>query len=235
MSVGQCSTNTKENSIHKQTINLKQYLISIYYNKKVEKDDKAFKRASNYCMTLLKKEYCGEDFIFKEYEITTALDFKRVWKTIYTELNKVGGKIKKMHIFSHSSKTDEGNTIDGLEFVPIQQSGKIIEDGTISFAEIAKLEKLRWSPKSDLILHGCNTGLRGIHSQSIADAFAISQEKCKVHGQKGWAYFSKREHVYIETKPYDTNIYLWAYRRARNGFMEKGERIKPLIVERKSK
>ena len=88
-----------------------------------------------------------------------------------------------MHVFSHSSKTDGGN--DGLEFLSTRNDrNEVTEDGTISYDEISQLEKLRWSPNANLVLHGCNTGLRGTSVQSIADVFAIRQEKCRVHGQK---------------------------------------------------
>ena len=117
-----------------------------------------------------------------------------------------------MHVFSHSSKTDGGN--DGLEFLSTRNDrNEVTEDGTISYDEISQLEKLRWSPNANLVLHGCNTGLRGTSVQSIADVFAIRQEKCRVHGQKGWAYFSRKEAVYERTSPTDKEIYLWAFSR----------------------
>ena len=100
-------------------------------------------------------------------------------------------KVKEMHIFSHSSKTDGGN--DGLEFLSTRNSdNKVIEDGTISYSEISGLEKLRWSLNANLVLHGCNTGLRGQSVQSIADVFAIRQEKCRVHGQKDGLIFLRK-------------------------------------------
>ena len=133
--------------------------------------------------------------IYGSISVTSGQDFKKVWSTIYSELNKNVAKVKEMHIFSHSSKTDGGN--DGLEFLSTRNSdNKVIEDGTISYSEISGLEKLRWSLNANLVLHGCNTGLRGQSVQSIADVFAIRQEKCRVHGQKGWAYFSKKDSVY---------------------------------------
>ena len=71
---------------------------------------------------------------------------------------------------------------------------------------------------------------------SIADVFAIRQEKCRVHGQKGWAYFSKKDSVYERTSPTDTVIYLWAYSRGNNSYIGNvtgGEKIGALIVEKK--
>ena len=112
----------------------------------------------------------------------------------------------------------------------------LLEDGTISYSEISELEKLRWSPNANLVLHGCNTGLRGTSVQSIADVFAIRQEKCRVHGQKGWAYFSRNEAVYERTSPADKEIYLWAFSRGNNSYVGNvigGEKIPALIVEKK--
>ncbi|ENV18038.1 hypothetical protein [Acinetobacter guillouiae] len=235
MSQGTCTTNQKNNSIHEQKVGLKEYLISIYYQSPKKDDDKAFKRASNHCLSKLKLNNCGENFIFKEYQITTGPDFKKIWTEIFSELNKSVAKVKEMHIFSHSSKTDGGN--DGLEFISVVDSDKnVIEDGTISFGEISQLEKLRWSPNADLILHGCNTGVRGVHPQAIADVFAIRQEKCRVHGQTGWGYFSKTEGFYTKATPNDKELYLWAYSRGRNNYLgnlETANKMPALIVEKR--
>lgn len=235
MTQGTCKTNNQQNSIHQQPIGLKEYLICIYYDKAKKGDDKAFERASNYCMSQMKVEYCGENYVFKTYKITSGIDFKKVWTSIHTELNTKVGKVKKMHIFSHSSKTEGGN--DGLEFLSTRNNKDVvIEDGTISFGEIRALEKLRWSADSDLVLHGCNTGLRGTEAQCIADVFANRQVKCRVHGQKGWAYFSKKENIYERTSPADTVIYLWAYSRGSNNYVGNingGEKIPALIVQKK--
>ena len=235
MTQGTCKTNQTSNSIHKQPIGLQEYFICIYYDKAKKGDDKAFQIASNHCLSQLKLANCGDNFVFKEYKVTSGQDFKKVWSTIYSELNKNVAKVKEMHIFSHSSKTDGGN--DGLEFLSTRNSdNKVIEDGTISYSEISGLEKLRWSLNANLVLHGCNTGLRGQSVQSIADVFAIRQEKCRVHGQKGWAYFSKKDSVYERTSPTDTVIYLWAYSRGNNSYIGNvtgGEKIGALIVEKK--
>lgn len=235
MTQGTCKTNKEKNSVHEQPISLKEYLICIYYHKPSASDDRAFQRASNYCLSLLKLENCGDNFIFKEYQVTSGQDFKRIWTTIFTELNKNVAKVKEMHVFSHSSKTDGEN--DGLEFLSTRDArNKVLEDGTISYSEISQLEKLRWSLNANLVLHGCNTGLRGTSAQSIADVFAIRQEKCRVHGQKGWAYFSKKEAVYERTSSTDKNIYLWAYSRGSNSYVGNvigGDKIPALIVEKK--
>lgn len=235
MTQGTCTTNKEPNSIHKQPIGLKEYLICIYYDNAKEGDDKAFQRASNHCLSQLKLKHCGDNYIFKDYKVTSGQDFKKVWSDISTELSKNVAKVKAMHIFSHSSKT--GGENDGLEFLSTRSSdNNVVEDGTISYSEISSLEKLRWSLNADLILHGCNTGLRGTSVQSIADVFAIKQEKCKVYGQKGWAYFSKSEVVYERTSPTDKEIYLWAYNRGSNSYIGNvvgGEKIPALIVEKK--
>ena len=235
MTQGKCTTNKETDSVHQQPISLKEYLICIYYDKAVKGDDKAFQRASNHCLSQLKLKNCGENFVFKEYKVTSGQDFKTIWSAIFAELNKNVAKVKEMHVFSHSSKTDGGN--DGLEFLSTRDArNEVLEDGTISYSEISQLEKLRWSPDANLVLHGCNTGLRGTSVQSIADVFAIRQAKCRVHGQKGWAYFSMKEVVYERTSPTDKEIYLWAYSRGNNSYVGNvtgGEKIHALIVEKK--
>jgi hypothetical protein len=232
---GSCKTNKQPNSIHEQPISLKEYLVCIYYHKPSKSDDKAFQRASNHCLSQLKLNNCGDNFIFKEYQVTSGQDFKKAWAKIFEELNKNVAKVKEMHVFSHSSKT--GGENDGLEFLSTRDArNEVLEDGTISYSEISQLEKLRWSPSANLVLHGCNTGLRGTAVQSIADVFAIRQEKCRVHGQKGWAYFSKKEVVYERTSPTDKEIYLWAYSRGNNSYVGNiigGDKIPALIVEKK--
>lgn len=229
---GTCKTNKEPDSIHKQPVSLKEYLICIYYHPFHKDYDKAFERASAYCLSQLKLQYCGDNFIFREYQISYARDLKRIWAKIYLEINKSAAKIKEMHIFSHASKSDGSN--DGLEFLSTRDNkNKVIEDGTISYTEISRLEKLRWSINANLILHGCNTGIRGSEPQSIADVFAISQEKCRVHGQRGYAYFSKNLAVYEETTAKDKKIYLLAYKRGKNGYFGNNKRIPALIVEKK--
>ena len=235
MTQGTCKTNTKQESVHRQPVSLKEYLICIYYHKPSKSDDRAFERASKHCLSQLKLKNCGDNFVFKEYQVTSGQDFKKIWSTIFAELNKNVAKVKEMHVFSHSSKTDGGN--DGLEFLSTRNArNEVLEDGTISYSEISELEKLRWSPNANLVLHGCNTGLRGTSVQSIADVFAIRQEKCRVHGQKGWAYFSRKEAVYERTSPADKEIYLWAFSRGNNSYVGNvigGEKIPALIVEKK--
>jgi hypothetical protein len=235
VTLGTCKTNTKQESVHRQPVSLKEYLICIYYHKPSKNDDRAFERASKHCLSQLKLKNCGDNFIFKEYQVTSGQDFKKIWSTIFAELNKNIAKVKDMHVFSHSSKT--GGQNDGLEFLSTRdERSEVLEDGTISYSEISELEKLRWSPNANLVLHGCNTGLRGTSVQSIADVFAIRQEKCRVHGQKGWAYFSKDESVYKRTSPADKEIYLWAFSRGNNSYIGNvigGEKIPALIVEKK--
>lgn len=237
MTIGSCKTNNNNGSVYPQPVQLKEYFICIYYFKSGEGDDHAFQRASNYCISKLKEKNCGDNFIFEEYLISSGMEFKKAWSSIYSDLNKGVAKIREMHIFSHSSKTDGGN--DGLEFLSTRSGhGVVIEDGTIQYNEISTLEKLRWSSPSNLVLHGCNTGLRGNKTQSIADVFAIRQEKCRVYGQKGWAYFSKNETKYVKSLPGDKEIYLWAYKRGNNSYIGNitgGEKIPAFIVEKKDK
>ena len=42
MTQGSCRTNTKQESVHRQPVSLKEYLICIYYHKSSRNDDRAF-------------------------------------------------------------------------------------------------------------------------------------------------------------------------------------------------
>ena len=139
-----------------------------------------------------------------------------------------------MHVFSHSSKTDGGN--DGLEFLSTRNDrNEVTEDGTISYDEISQLEKLRWSPNANLVLHGCNTGLRGTSVQSIADVFAIRQENVEFMAKKVGLIFPEKK-LFTSVPPTDKEIYLWAFSRGNNNYVGNiigGEKIPALIVEKK--
>ena len=54
MTQGTCKTNTKQESVHRQPVSLKEYLICIYYHKPSKSDDRAFERASKHCLSQLK-------------------------------------------------------------------------------------------------------------------------------------------------------------------------------------
>ena len=54
--------------------------------------------------------------------------FNDLSESLFAELNKNVAKVKEMHVFSHSSKTDGGN--DGLEFLSTRNDrNEVTEDG----------------------------------------------------------------------------------------------------------
>ena len=92
-------------------------------------------------------------------------------------------------------------------------------------AEIESLAPLNWHPTQGyLILSGCNSGLGGARGWSPAEFFARSQ-KVRTTGQTGYAYFSTSRDSYDEIDDSSTTVYLWAFKRKRNGFTGDGGRM----------
>lgn len=74
---------------------------------------------------------------------------------------------------------------------------------------------LPWAAGGRLILSGCNSGLTGTRGWAPAGEFAKRQGVVTV-GMAGYGYFSTDAGKYVEIKPTDTTIYLWAYKRGKN-------------------
>jgi hypothetical protein len=92
-------------------------------------------------------------------------------------------------------------------------------------AEIDSLAPLNWDPQQGhLILSGCNSGLTANRRWAPAEILARSQ-RVRTTGQTGYAYFSTDPSRYVEINSNSTSVYLWAFRRARNGFMGDGSRM----------
>lgn len=188
---------------------------SIYY--KVQ--DRAFALASSTWLTETKKcnRFNTRKDVCIEIEVTTESDFRNAWSSIAHTTKQGKYKVWRGNIFSHASKQVEGN--DGLEFLPDSE-----QNGTLQFGEISRLQPLDWGNNAALILSGCNTGLTLGRGWSPAQAFA-SQQKVKTLGQKGFSYFSKNWENYSQKTPNDQRICLWAYERAQNGLLGRGQRI----------
>ena len=77
MTQGTCKTNQTSNSIHKQQLVYKNISFVFITIKQKKGDDKAFQRASNHCLSQLKLANCGDNFVFKEYKVTSGQDFKK--------------------------------------------------------------------------------------------------------------------------------------------------------------
>lgn len=122
-------------------------------------------------------------------------------------------------MFSHASKS-QGGERNGLEFKKDSD-----QDGTVMRTELESLAPLDWdSQQGYLILSGCNSGLAGSRNWAPAEILARSQ-KVRTTGQSGYAYFSTNPKRYSEIDNNSTTVYLWAFRRGRNGFMSDGSRM----------
>lgn len=171
-------------------------------------DDRAFLRAAN--------TFAASNHPCQVYEIRTEADFKGTWKEILKKCQSEHLEVVRLTIFSHASK---GSDADGLEFQP-----EGTDDGTLNQSEILALEKLHWASNGELILASCNSGLTGKRGWAPAQVFAQSQQVLTI-GMAGYAYFSKNVAKYEVTTPNDQTIYLWAYRRGRNGIFGGGGRM----------
>ncbi len=171
---------------------------AIYY----KVPDRAFERAA---ATWVAQE-CGNRPVLTEV-VATEADFKRAWDAVALRARTANARVVLGQVFSHSSK---GGDSTGLEFKP---GGG--DDGTLTQAEIQSLPVLPWAAGGRLILSGCNSGLTGTRGWAPAGAFAKRQGVPTV-GMAGYGYFSTDKDKYVEIKPADTTIYLWAYKRGKN-------------------
>ena len=185
---------------------------AIYY----QVDDNAFKRAAETWQFEVTGGVCDPDVLFISEEVKSEADFKRAWLSVYNKVNEAGMPVILGQLFTHASK---GSANDGLEFKPGDG-----EDGTLTSGEIGARPKLNWDTDGELILSGCNSGLAGARGWSPAQIFATNQ-KVKTTGLAGYGYFSTSKHTYSEISAGDQTIYLWAYRRGRNGTFGGGGRM----------
>lgn len=185
---------------------------SIYY----QVPDNAFKRAAEAWEFEVSGGVCDPDVVWISEEVRSEGDFKRAWLSVYNKAKETGKPVIMGQLFTHASK---GSANDGLEFKSSEG-----EDGTLTSGEIGALPKLNWDANGSLILSGCNTGLAGARGWSPAQIFATNQ-KVKTIGQAGYGYFSTDKYTYRETSPSSQTIYLWAYKRGKNGAFGGGGRM----------
>lgn len=191
---------------------------SIYY----KTTDDAFKRAA---VNWANEVKAAESFIpsqdaFLAKEVVTETDFKQAWNEVALYANMKNMSVWMGQIFSHASKQENGE--DGLEFV---RSGSQNEYHTLTRDEIIQLRKLPWAVNDGcLILAGCNTGRTDKRGWCPAQTFALHHRVITL-GQNGYSYFSKQWQSYEETNPVNTGIFLWAYKRGKNGMVGDGTRI----------
>lgn len=125
-------------------------------------------------------------------------DFNKEWERL-KELSESceQSKIQELHILTHSGK------------------GEIYLNGfSLSSHDISDLEKLNWTNNnSEIVLHGCNSGLCDSSGESVAGAFHDSQQVTAI-GQSGYAQFSESENSRMPWDRIDDeseDVYLWSY------------------------
>lgn len=175
----------------------------IYY----KVDDNAFQRAAR---TIVVK-----DGIYRVmFEVKTKQDFLDAWKNTCDQATAINAKIGRLHLLTHASK---GTQQDGLEFAALNG-----QSGTLTFDEMIALPKVPWSgTDNELILYGCNTGIRGTRGWCPAEHLAQTQ-KIKTTGEHGYAYFSTELEDYDRITDSDLAIYLHAYYRSDNSSLPFG-------------
>ncbi|MFM7203014.1 MAG: hypothetical protein ACKO6N_19680 [Myxococcota bacterium] len=195
-------TPTSDTERRKIYVYRKRIFFAIYYMV----EDAAFERAAKTWKTELETNgiYRSSEDVFLLVGVHKEEEFKLAWQYICEETAHYVALAHLGQIFSHASKGDD---IDGLEFY----------GSTLNQTEIAALPRLNWSSSAQLILAGCNSGLIAERNWSPAEAFANSQQ-VRTIGQQGFAYFSAVKNQYKKIQETSPEVYLWAYRRGRNGF-----------------
>jgi hypothetical protein len=199
----------------------RRLFFAIYYRVK----DQAFKRAADTWERESRQAFQFKDGVdlFLSIEVGSESEFKAAWKRIHSESRGKFATVVQGQIFSHASKSGNGEQ-NGLEFTKDTD-----EDGTLLRAEIESLAPLNWdSRQGHLILSGCNSGLMGSRQWSPAEIFARTQEVMTT-GQRGYAYFSPSPDKYVEINNNSTTVYLWAFKRRRNGWAGDGGRMDSVI------
>jgi hypothetical protein len=221
--VGFSSPVTQEPGWGRRSVQSERPLLyfSIFYTTK----DHAFKRAASTWANELagRADYDasgGDRYV--AIEVLSESDFKSAWQKVHDQAQQSGFAVKEGHLFTHASKgTGDGS---GLEF---KTSPAAPGDGTLKTEEIGALAKLPWVNDGLLVLHGCNSGLAGSkRNWTPAYLFSTSQ-RVKTHGQVGYAYFSELRTKYKEITGDSTEVYLYAYRRGKNGALGDGGLITP--------
>lgn len=220
--VGSGVTKTSKKNVVDIEVEIRKLFVIMYYTK-LNHDDGAFKNAAETKKREIEVSRAydsGRDRLFC-YSISHEDDLKQKWIEILAMETSGLSSVEEMHLFTHASKGSANG--DGIE---LMVSGS--NNGTLEKQEIEALPKLFWMPSATLTLYGCNTGIRGAkRNWSIAEAFASTQ-RVKTLGQSGYAYFSKKRDVYEENDHSSSRLYLWAFRRRRNGMTGNGEKMEAI-------
>jgi lysozyme family protein len=180
----------------------------IYY----KVDDKAFERAAKTHADTIS----GSTKLMKE--VSTKQDFLDAWEQINSLASQGNKNVKEVFLFTHASKQSDQQ--DGLEFSSLDGTS-----GTLKREDITALKKLPWASNSaQLVIFGCNTGLRGTRGWCPAEHFAQTQAVTTI-GETGYSYFSKSQSSYEVQSASDNTIYLHAYKRGKNGALGDGSLI----------
>jgi hypothetical protein len=190
----------------------------IYYSNATTVPDRAFERAARWSA----RSSIAVGYIVEILSVTTKQDFIDAWNGILNQANSNRVTVDSVSIYTHASKGESDQ--DGLEFA----NGP--GGTTLTQSDILALPRLPWfQGKGFMYLHGCNTGLVGDRGWCPAQAFLNGQgnDLRQANGEAGFAYFSKNSETYVESSPTDQELYLWAFRRRRNGPLGDGGRINP--------
>lgn len=199
----------------------RRLFFAIYYRVK----DGAFKRAAKTWERETRRAFAFADTqdVFLSIEVGSESEFKTAWALVHTESKGKFATVVQGQIFSHASKSGTGEQ-NGLEFKKDSS-----EDGTVLRNELQGLAVLDWEPtQGHLILSGCNSGLAGNRGWTPAEVFAKAQ-KVRTTGQRGFAYFSSDRDAYVEITDSSEVVYLWAFKRRRNGWAGSGEKMEGVL------
>jgi hypothetical protein len=188
-----------------------QYYAYIYY----VVGDTAFERAARTAANAP-----SGDVVSDFFPVRTKQEFLTAWNGIASQVRNNRADLIRVEVFSHASKQTDNQ--DGIEF----SNGP--GGSTLKKEEIEGLDVLpwRWDNLPSIYLHGCNSGLIGTRGWCPAQTFARRQG-VRAGGQTGFAYFSSTRDSYQAITRSDTEVYLEAYRRRRNGFLGDGARMDP--------
>ncbi|WP_149495350.1 hypothetical protein [Roseiconus lacunae] len=182
-------------------------------------EDRAFERAAKTMAHEIKGEAIQE-FL----KVKTKNDFLESWKAIRSQAENNSAVVVAVHVFTHASKQDDQQ--DGLEFA---QTGN--SSGTLTRSDIEGLPRLPWADDNQGVhLYGCNTGLIGEREWAPGSAFTQSQ-RVTTYALTGFGYFSSNPNRYVEISNADDVVYLYAYKRGRNGLLGDGSRMKEKVFK----
>lgn len=171
--------------------------ILIYYSRS---DQPEFRKAAETKAREIKnaKTYnpdCDEVLLVPVF---TPEDFSSQWEDIHAKTSGKDPKLKiiEMHLFTHSGP-----------------SALFLWGNSIHAADVKKLNSLNWCDDGFMVFHGCNSGVAGNDSPSIAWQFAQDQH-IVTYGQTGYSQFSensKHRNLFSLVNENSKDVYLWSY------------------------